>query len=334
MADEQADTESTTEDNSSARDLVEAFKSLVGIGDADAADDNDGQDDDGHEVAAGEPDGLGVGVDAAVGASAGVDGELQGTVGGGGATAAGEVEGALDTGLGGEYDGSAEGEMSVDPGAGSVEGAVDVSIGQEDVLGGRFQAEGKADVQFGPTSFGVGGEASLTQTDPFGIDTAGVGAGGSYHHDVGADGVEAGAALEGTVDSWAGDEYHGEAEADLGFGQGALDVDGSVELSHTAPFGVASESFEAEGTGHVDSSGWDVEGDVGYELDVGGGAPEVAVGGGFSTSGEWSDAEDAANDAGDAAQDAYNSAEDTANDAENGVGDTYESAEDEVESWF
>jgi hypothetical protein len=144
--------------------------------------------------------------------------------------------------------------------------------------------------------------------------------------------VEAGAALEGTVDTWAGDEYHGEAEANLGFGQGALDVDGSVGLTHTAPFGVASQSFEADGQGHVDGEGWNVDADVGYEVDVGGAG--VGVGGGLSTSGEWSDVEDAAHDAGDAAQGAYDSAEDTANDVGGGAEDAYESAEDEVGSWF
>jgi hypothetical protein len=331
MADEQAGTSRDGRDEAGGPDLVEAVKDLVGLGDADG---DDGHGDDSHGGASDEPDGPSVGVDAAMGAGAGVDGALQGTLDGGGATAAGEVEGTLDTGLGGAYEGSAEGDIAVDPGSGSVEGGAEVSLGQDDVLSGRSEGEAEADVRFGPSSFGVGAEASVSHTDPFGIDTQGLDAGGSYHHDVDGSGVEAGAALEGTVDTWAGDAYHGEAEANLGFGQGALDVDGSAALTHTAPFGLASQSFEAEGQGHVNSSGWDVEADVGYELDVGGGAPGVGVGGGFSTSGEWSDVGDAANDAGDAAQDAYDSAEDTANDAEEDAGDAYESAEDEVDSWF
>ncbi|MGQ0803460.1 MAG: hypothetical protein ACT4PI_06315 [Actinomycetota bacterium] len=296
MAEEQVDTSRGDRDGSAAGDLVEEIKDLVGMGDAD--------DDDGDQGGSEEPDSRSAGIEAGggaqvdVGVGASVDGELHGTIDGGGATTGAGVDGTVDTGLGGEYDGSVDGEMSVDPGAGSVEGAVDVSIGRDDPLSGRLEGDAGADVQFGPTSFGVGAEASLTQTDPFGIDTGGVSAGGSYHHDVGADGVEAGAGLEGTVDTWAGDEYHGEAEANLGFGQGAADVDGSVGLTHTAPFGVASQSFEAEGQGHVDGEGWTVDADVGYEVEVGG--TEVGVGGGLSTSGEWSDAEDAANDAGDA----------------------------------
>lgn len=316
MASDQADTNRGDRDEGAVADVVEAVKDLVGMGDGDQ---DDGHGDDAHEGASDDPDGPSVGVDAAVGASAGIDGELQGTLDGGGATAAGEVEGTLDTGLGGEYDGSAEGEVGVDPGSGSVDGSAEVSLGQRDVLSGRSEGEGEANVHFGPASFGVGAEASVTHTDPFGIDTQGLGAGGSYHHDVDGSGVEAGAALEGTVDTWAGDEYHGEAEADLGFGQGALDVDGSVALTHTAPFGVASQSFEAEGQGHVDGSGWNVDADVGYEVDVGG--AEVGVGGELSTSGEWSDVEDAADDAGGGAQDAYDDAEDAVGGAAEDAGD-------------
>jgi hypothetical protein len=323
MADEQVGTNGAGRDEGSARDLVEAFKKLVGIGDDGADDDREGSPD--------EPDGSAVSVASAVsgsaGAGAGAEGALQGTLDGTGATAGADVDAELDTGLGGQYDGSAEGEVSIDPVEGSVEGAVDVSIGQEDVLSGKSEGEVEGNVRFGPTSFGVGAEASASQTDPLGVDTGSMGAGGSYHHDVDGSGVEAGAGLEGTVDAWAGDEYHGEAEANLGVGHGAVDVDGSVELTHTAPFGVASESFEAEGQAHADSSGWDVNADVGYELDVGGGAPEVALGGGFSTTGEWSDVGDAASDAGDAAQD-------TANDVGGAAEDTYESAEDEVNDWF
>ncbi len=293
-------------DEGSARELVEAFKKLVGMGDADSG--------DGQEGAADEPDGPSVGVDAAVGATAGAAGGLNATLDGTGASGGADVDAELDTGLGGQYEGSGEVDGAVDPGSGSVEGGAKVSLGQRDVLSGRSEGEVEADVRFGPTSFGVGAEASVSHTDPLGMDTGGVSAGGEYHHDIDGSGVEAGAALEGTVDTWAGDKYHGEADANLAVGKGGLDVDGSAGLTHTAPFGVATESFEAEGAAHVDGSGWQAEGDVGYELDVGGGAPEIDVGAGFSTSGEWSDVEDAANDAGDAAQGAYDSAEDEDND--------------------
>ena len=269
-----------------------------------------------------------------VGVAAGVtDGYGRGTVDGAEAGVAAGVDGALDTGTT-RYEGGVDGDVAMDLGSGAVEGGGAVSFAQDDLVSGRTEGEVEGDVQIGPASFGAGAGSSLRYTDPLGAATQGVDASGSYHHQVDAGGVEAGAAVEGTVDSPAGDSYHGGAEADLEFGRGALDVEGSATLSHTAPFGVASESLDVEGRGHVDGSGWEAEGDVRYELDVGGGAPEVAIGGGFSTSGEWSDVEDAAGDAGDTAQDAYNDAEDTANDAEDEAGDAYEDAEDEVGSWF
>jgi len=326
MATEQEDLNRPTRDEGGAADLVEAFKNLLGVGDGDRATGDEGAPDELDSVSSGVE--AGGTAQAGIDVGADVDGEVHGSVDAGGATVGGGVEGSLDTGLGG-YDGSAEGEVSIDPVDGSVDAGGEVSIGQEDPLTGRSEVSVEADVGFGPTSFEAGAGTSLSYTDPFGIDTQTAGASGSYHHEIDGNGVEAGAEVEADIG-----DYHGEAEGNLGFGQGALDVDGAGSLSHSAPFGVATETFEGEGRAHVDTSGWEAEGEVGYEFDVGGGAPEIDVGAGVSTSGEWSDVEDAADDAGDAAQDAYDSAEGTANDAGDSAQGAYDSAEDEVNDWI
>jgi hypothetical protein len=223
------------------------------------------------------------------------------------------------------YSGWAEGDLTED----GFRGAGHAEAGYEgDVAGVPVDASAEVDATatVGPDGAQLDATGSGRVDTPYG--TIGE-AEGELHGTLDGTGLELGARGSGTAHTWMGD-VHGEAEGDLAFGQGALDAAGRAELSVEDPLGVSTSTYEAEGQGHVDDAGWDAEGDIGYELDVGGGGPDINVGAGFHTSGEFSDVEDAAHDAGDAVQDTYDSAEDTAND----VADDVANSDANPGNWF
>ena len=226
------------------------------------------------------------------------------------------------------YGGWAEGHVTEDgfAGAGHAEAGYEGDIAGVPV---DASAEVDATATVGPDGAQLDGSGSAQVDTPYGTIGEAEGEGHATLDDAG---FAAGARGSATASTWAG-EYGAEAEGDITFGQGALHGAGQASLTHDA-FGIATETYEAEGSGRVDEAGWDADGEVGYELDIGGRGPDVNVSAGFDTSGEWSDVEDVAHDAGDAAQGTYGQAEDAVNDAGDAAQSTYDSAEDSVNDLF